>query len=77
MTFTVFLLRDFIKTLGSSKKGKKIEILIYFKGETFVRSKLLEVKNSQSFRDNLSRMTSNDVFCENLTYANDFLSGKN
>ena len=40
---------------------------LYFKGR-----KNREVKDSRDFRDKLSRMTSNDAFRENLTFANDY-----
>ena len=70
LAFAVFMLRDFIKTLGSSKIWKK-NILIDFKGRNFCWEQDREVKISQNFRDKLSQMTSNDAFRENLTSAND------
>ena len=70
VTFAVFMLHNFIKTLGSSKIGKKIFFKFTLRGEISVGSKFREVKNLQM--DKLLRRISNNVFCENLTFANDF-----
>ena len=69
LAFAVFMLHDFIKTLGSSKIWKKI-FWLTLRGETCWEQNR-EVKISQNFRDKLSQMTSNDAFRENLTSAND------
>ena len=64
LTFAVFMLHDFIKTLVSSKIWKR-------KGRNFCWEQVREVKISRNFRDKLSRMTSSDAFRENLTSAYD------
>ena len=42
--------------------------------ETFRERKFCEVKN---FRDKFSKMSSNDAFHENLTFANDYFKRQN
>ena len=42
---------------------------IYFKGRNFRGRKFREVKNQRHFKDKLSRMTNNNTFIENLTFA--------